>query len=317
VGKQAPGYYRYKVGSYEVTVVTDGVNRSPLGENYVRNAPKEAVNRALASAHMETDKVTSPVTPIVVNTGTKLVVIDTGFGPRLYKQSKGAVGQFHSNLDAAGFDRNAVDAVIISHFHFDHISGLLTSDEKPAFPNAEVMVPASEWKFWMDDGNMSGAPAGSAAEANFNNVRRVFRSLNEVTHYVPGRELVSGITGIATPGHTLGHTSHIISSGPDRVIVQGDVTSSIGLLFVRNPGWHVMFGMDGPMAEQTRRKLYDMAAADQILVQEFHYPFPAVGYVQKDGSAYRWVPISWNPMLKLAAPTAARVGGAFDPPPQI
>ena len=140
IGKQVPGYYRYKVGSYEVTVVSDGARSWPL--DIVRNATKEEVSTALAAAYLDKEKVTFPYVPIVVNTGSKLVVIDPGLGPNLYEQSKGAVGQFHTNLAAAGIDRNAVDAVIISHFHADHVNGLLTADSKLAFPNAEILVPA-------------------------------------------------------------------------------------------------------------------------------------------------------------------------------
>src|SRR2546425_13352488 len=159
-GRQAPGWYRYKVGSIEVTAVTDGARANPLTDTFIRNVKKDDVNKALEANYMEKDKITVPYTPIVVNTGSKLVVIDVGLGPALYEQSKGAVGQFHTNLAAAGIDRNAVDIVIISHFHPDHINGLLTADNKPAFPNAEIMVPATEWAYWSDDGNMSKAPAG-------------------------------------------------------------------------------------------------------------------------------------------------------------
>ncbi len=95
-----------------------------------------------------------PYTPIVVNTGTKLVVIDTGTGEANFERSKGAAGQFANNLKAAGIDRNQVDTVIISHFHGDHINGLLTADNKPAYPNAEILVPAAEWKYFMDDAEM-------------------------------------------------------------------------------------------------------------------------------------------------------------------
>ena len=98
-----------------------------LPDTYVRNAKKEEVNAALTAAHLEKDKLRPPFTPVVVNTGSKLVVIDTGLGPLLYEQSKGAVGQFQTNLAAAGIDRNAVDVVMISHFHGDHINGLLTA----------------------------------------------------------------------------------------------------------------------------------------------------------------------------------------------
>jgi glyoxylase-like metal-dependent hydrolase (beta-lactamase superfamily II) len=295
-GRQAPGFYRYKVGTIEVTVVTDGARTMPLADTFVRNAPKDQVNKALEAAYMEKDKMTIPFNPIVVNTGAKLVVIDTGLGAGQYQQSKGALGQFHTNLAAAGIDAKNIDAVIISHFHGDHINGLVGADNKPAFPNAEILVPAAEYKFWMDDGNMSRAPAGSIVETNFKNARRVFGINSKVTQYEPDKDVVPGIRSVATLGHTPGHSSHIISSGNSRVIVQADVTNHPAL-FVRNPGWHAVFDMDGAKAEETRRKLYDMVAAEKLLMQGFHYPFPSAGYIEKDGAGYRVVPISWNPVI--------------------
>jgi glyoxylase-like metal-dependent hydrolase (beta-lactamase superfamily II) len=296
-GKQVQGWYRYKVGSFEVTAVTDGARTFPLADTFVKNASKDQVNATLAALFMEKDKLTFPYTPIVVNTGSKLVVIDTGLGPTMYEQSKGAVGQFQTNLAAAGTDRNAVDVVIISHFHGDHINGLLTADSKAAYPNAEIMVPATEWTYWLDDGNMSKAAAGSPLEGNFKNIRRVFSALDKkVTQYDAGKELVSGIKPIATPGHTPGHTSFVVSSGSASVMMQVDVTAAAALLFVRNPGWYAV-DMDGPLAEETRRKLYDMAAADKMPIQGFHFPFPALGYIEKDGSGYRLVSAPWNPVL--------------------
>ena len=295
IGKQAPGYYRYKVGSYEVTVVLDGARSWPL--DMVRNATKEDVSAALAAAHLDKEKMTFPYVPIVVNTGSKLVVIDPGLGPNLYEQTKGAVGQFHTNLAAAGIDRNAVDMVIVSHFHADHVNGLLTADSKPAFPNAEILVPAPEWPFWWDDSNMSRAPAGSLLETNFKNNRRVFSALgNKVMHYEPGKELLPGITSVATPGHTPGHTSHVIASGPDKVFVQADV-ALLPALFVRNPGWHPTFDFAPDVAEQTRRKVYDMLAAEKMLLQGFHYPFPGLAYIEKSGTGYREIPVPWNPTI--------------------
>ena len=297
-GKQAPGFYRYKVGSYELTAVTDGARAAPLPDNYLQNGKKDDATAALAAMFIDKDKPAAPFNPVVVNTGSKLIVIDTGLGPSLYEQSKGAVGQMHTNLAAAGIDRNAVDTVIISHFHADHINGLLTADSKPAYPNAEIMVPAAEWKYWSDDGNMSKAAAGSMLEGNFKNVRRVFGALNnKVTQYEAGKEIAPGITAVATYGHTPGHTSHIIASGSDKAIIQADVTAHLGLLFVRHPGWHAAFDMDGAMAEQTRRKFYDMAAAEKLLVQGYHFPFPALGYLEKDGTGYRLYPVAWNPVL--------------------
>jgi glyoxylase-like metal-dependent hydrolase (beta-lactamase superfamily II) len=126
----------------------------------------------------------------------------------------------------------------------------------------------------------------------------VFGALgNKVTQYESNKELVPGITAQATPGHTPGHTSHVVASGSDRVIVQADVTAGLGLLFARYPGWHVAADMDGSVAEQSRRKLYDMAAADKIPIQGYHFPFPAIGYVEKDGNGYRLTPVFWNTAL--------------------
>jgi glyoxylase-like metal-dependent hydrolase (beta-lactamase superfamily II) len=288
VGKQAPGFYRFKVGSMEVTIITDGARTFPLADNFVTNVKKDDVNAALQAAYMEKDKMTIAFNPVVVNTGSKLVVVDTGNGPGAFEQSKGAVGQMHANLAAAGIDRSAVDAVIISHFHGDHINGLLTADNKPAYPNAEVLVPAAEWKFWTDP---------SKSEGNFANVKRVFGALgNKVTQYDADKEIVPGITAIATPGHTPGHCSHILSSGNATVALQADITNHPAL-FLRNPGWHVTFDMDAAMAEATRRKFYDRMAAEKITVQGFHFPFPAAGHVEKDGTNYRLVPIAWSPSI--------------------
>ena len=201
-GKQTAGWYRYKVGNHEVTVVTDGQNTFPLPDTFVTNMKKDDVNVALATAYMEKDKMTIPYSPVVVNTGSKLVAIDTGTGEANFERSKGVGGQYHANLKAAGIDRNAVDIVLISHFHGDHINGLLTPDNKPAFANAEILVPAPEWKYFMDDGEMSRQTT-ERMKGVFSNARRVFDALGrKVTPYESGKEVAPGITSVATHGHT-------------------------------------------------------------------------------------------------------------------
>jgi glyoxylase-like metal-dependent hydrolase (beta-lactamase superfamily II) len=296
VGKQAAGFYRYKVGSIEVTVVTDGANTFKFTDTHVTNKSRDDLNAALEAAHYPKDLMTTPYNPVVVNTGGKLVVIDTGTSEAAFISSKGNTGQFQNNLQAAGIDRNAVDMVVISHFHGDHINGLLTPNNKAAFPNAEVLVPAVEWKYFMDDGEMSRAPKGRM-ETVFKNLRRVFDAQGrKVTPYEANKEIAPGITSVATPGHTPGHTSFVIASGNGKVFVQGDVTH-VPWVFVRNPGWHGFYDQDGPMAETTRRKVYDMLAAERMMVQGFHYPFPSHAYIEKAGSAYREVPVPWNPTI--------------------
>jgi glyoxylase-like metal-dependent hydrolase (beta-lactamase superfamily II) len=296
-GKQNASFYRYRVGDAEVTVISDGANTFPLGDGFVLNAKKDEVNAALEKAFRPRDKMTIYFGPLVINTGGKLVVIDTGNGPGAFAASKGAVGQFAANMAAAGIDPKAVDLVVISHFHGDHVNGLLTADNQPAFPNAEVLVPAVEWKFWMDDGEMSRA-SSERMTGLFKNNRRVFEAglKKKVTPYDWGKEVAPGLLAVETIGHTPGHTSYVLSSGADKVFIQSDVTNDPDL-FARNPGWHLMFDQDPVRAEATRRKVYDMIAAEKMRVQGFHYPFPGLAYLEKDGAGYRWVPAPWNPVL--------------------
>jgi glyoxylase-like metal-dependent hydrolase (beta-lactamase superfamily II) len=288
---QAPGSYRYKVGSYEVTVVADGSRTFPLPDNFIINRSRDEVNAALAAAHMEKDKMTIYYSPIVVDTGAKLIVIDTGYGAAAAAQPNSTQGLFQANLAAAGIDAKSVGTVIISHFHQDHTNGLLDADGNPAFPNAEVMVPAAEWAYWMDDGEMSRAPKGRI-EGLFKDSRRVFvEGLNrKVTQYQWNKEIAPGITALATIGHSPGHTSFVLASGSSKVFVLSDVTNHPAL-FARNPGWHPFFDHDPIQAEATRRRVYDMLVAEKMLVQGFHYPFPCLGHVEREGNGYRVVPV--------------------------
>ena len=293
-GTQNAGWYRYKVGDFEVTVVTDGQGATPLPDAYVTNMPKDTVAKDLAAQFLPTDKAVHTYTPVVINTGSKLVAIDTGLGLGTYAQSKGKLGQYHANLKAAGIDANNIDVVIISHFHGDHINGLIGPDNKAMFPNAEIMVPEVEWAFWMDESNVSKLPA--PAKGQMGNPKRVFGALGDkVTKYQGKKELVPGITSMFTPGHTHGHHSHIVSSGNNTLLVQADVTAGAATLFARNPDWQFVFDSDGPLAVETRKKIYDMASTDKMLVQGFHLPFPAAGYIEKAGNGYRFVPATWNP----------------------
>jgi glyoxylase-like metal-dependent hydrolase (beta-lactamase superfamily II) len=295
--KQAPSFYRYKVGDIQVTVVSDGRNTFALEDTFVSNAKKEEINAVLENAFLPRDTVTFYFAPLVINTGGKLVVIDTGNGPVAKVNSKGAAGQFADNMAAAGFDPKAVDMVVISHFHGDHVNGLLTADGMPAFPNAEVLVPATEWKFWMDDGEMSRA-TGARMTGLFKNNRNIFEAglKKKVTPYEWGKEVAPGLLAVETVGHTPGHTSYVLSSGAGKVFIQSDVTNN-PTLFAANPGWHAFFDQDGDVAEKTRRRIYDMVVAEKLQVQGFHYPFPGLGNVVKDGNGYRVVPAPWNPTI--------------------
>jgi glyoxylase-like metal-dependent hydrolase (beta-lactamase superfamily II) len=296
-GKQVAGWYRYKVGSIEVTVATDGIARFKMAPDHVTNVKLDEVNAALADMFMEKDMMTTPYNPIALNTGGKLCIIDTGTGEANYKKSNGVGGQFVTNLAASGIDRKAVNTVIISHYHGDHINGLLMADNSLTYPNAEILVPEKEHAYWMDDGEMSRASKGRI-EDNFKNVRRVFSGdvLKRVRTYAWDKEVVPGVTAHGTPGHTFGHTSYVLASGKDSVYVQSDVTH-VPFLFVLHPDWHAFYDQDGNMAQATRHKVYDMLAAERLRVQGFHYPFPSLAHVVKNGTAYRYIPVPWSPVI--------------------
>jgi glyoxylase-like metal-dependent hydrolase (beta-lactamase superfamily II) len=291
-GKQAPSFYRSRLGAFEITVVNDGARAIPLPPQFVRNVSNEVVLAAAEAAYMPKGSIVAPFNPIVVNTGAKLVLIDTGYGPGIAP----TVGLLPATLAAAGIDPKAIDIVLISHMHGDHILGLKTPDGALAFPNAEIKVPAVDWAHWMSDENMSKAPEGFQ-KASFGFNRKIFSNLaDKVTRYEWGREVAPGITAVDTNGHTPGHTAFVIASANRQLFFQGDV-SNVPDLFLRNPDWQVMFDSDPDKAVITRRRVYDMASADKLLVAGYHFPFPGLGYVEKAGTGYRLIPAAWEPVF--------------------
>ena len=288
-GKQAPGIYRFKIGSYELTALHDGVWYRDIDDKFVRNVPFAEVQKALSDARMPASKIVLPFTALVINTGTKLILIDTGTGGQI-APTAGSM-----DLAAAGIDPKAVDAVLISHFHPDHINGLKTKENQLVFSNAEINVPAPEWAYWMDDANMNAAP--DAARPAFRNVRRIFSDIaKEVKRFEPGKEVAPGIMSIAAYGHTPGHTVFAVASGNASLLVLGDTTNHPAL-FVRHPDWQAVFDVDGAMAADTRKKLLDRVAADRMLIQGYHFPFPASGHIAKESGGYTFVPVEWRPTL--------------------
>src|SRR5499427_2138320 len=296
-GAQAPGFYRYKVGSYECTSINDGARTFPMPDKFVTNVPKEEALAAAEAAYMPKGMVTVPFNPQLINTGSKLVLIDCGNGVSLLESSKGAVGRTLQNLAAAGVDPKNIDIVLMSHLHPDHTNGIRAADGSMAFPNAEIMVPAKDWEFWMSDDNAAKAESNAMMKGYFANVRKVYAGIeNKVTKYDWDKEVVTGITSIAAPGHTPGHTAFAVGSGNSKVLIQSDVTN-IPELFLRNPDWHVAFDVDPMTAQATRHKFYDMASSEKATVVGFHFTFPSIGHVEKDGSKYRLIPSAWNPTI--------------------
>ncbi len=182
--------------------------------------------------------------------------------------------------------------VVISHFHADHVNGLLMPDNSRAFPNAEIMVPENEWTFWMDDGEMSRAAKGRMTELFANN-RRVFDALErKVTPYAWDKEIVPGVTAVGTPRPQ--HRAYFVSwcrPAGKSMFVQSDVCNNVAV-FAPHPDWHGFFDQDAPKAAATRRRVYDMLVAEKLPVQGYHFPFPALARIEKAGEGYRVVPMS-------------------------
>jgi len=291
-GKQAPSFYRSKLGDFELTVLSDGARAIPLPPTFVRNVKIDEVLKVAEAAYMPKGTIFAPFNPIVVNTGAKLVLIDTGYGAGIAP----TVGLLPQSLAAAGIDPKAIDIVLISHMHGDHINGIKNADGSLAFPNAEIKVPSVDWAHWMSDDNMAKAPEGFQ-KASFGFNRKIFGNLKDkVTRFEWTKEVAPGITAVDSSGHTPGHTSFVIASKSSSLFLQADV-SIVPALFLRHPDWQVMFDSEPDKAVATRRRVYDMASTDKLLVVGYHFPFPGIGHVEKAGSGYNFVPSAWNPVL--------------------
>ena len=282
--------HRYPVGEIEVIVVPDGERTAPVPEGFVLNAPIDEVKAAYVAHGIPDGQGNTPFNPTVIRTGGKTVLVDTGCGADTAEEPGATAGFLMRNLAAIGIDPDDVDVVIISHFHGDHVSGLVAPDGAPAFPKAEITVPAEEWRFWMDDGERERATPGRM-ERLFEHNRQVFDPLAErVRTHAWDEEVVPGVTAIATPGHSIGHTSYLVSSQGESVFLIQDV-SNHPALSLEHPGWHLAFDQDPIKAEATRRRTLEWLAREQMPVQGFHFPFPGHAMVEAVGDAYRAVPI--------------------------
>ena len=285
---QAPGFYRFKVGAFTVTTVHDGFAARPL-EGFVRNAPLAEVQAVLRDAFLPQDRLVIPFTVTFLDTGRDLVVFDSGNGVT----APGAMtGRMIANMQAAGIDPARVTRVVMSHFHGDHVNGLLNAAGTPAFPNAEVIVPEAEIAWWGDTTNETRSPEGQ--RGNFaNSARRLAPYAARMRRIGPDSEVIPGVRSVAAYGHTPGHTCYHIADGADQMMFVADTTNRPELL-ARRPDFHIIFDFDAVAAEATRRRIYDRVATDRIRITGYHFPFPANGYLAKEGSGYRFVAADWS-----------------------
>jgi glyoxylase-like metal-dependent hydrolase (beta-lactamase superfamily II) len=228
--------------------------------------------------------VSIPFTALLVDTGRDLVMFDAGTGG----QVQPTAGRLADNMKAAGIDARKITKIMISHFHPDHIFGLMAKETNAqVYPDAEIVVAAAEMKFWGDPAVIEKLPEArrplakriQATLAGWKNVRRVEGEA----------EVAPGIRTIAAPGHTPGHVAFHIASGSAQMIYSGD-TFYQPAMSLPTPGWHGAFDADGALAEKSRRALADRIVADKVLVAGYHFPWPAAGTIAKDGNGYALTP---------------------------
>lgn len=282
-----PGFRRLKVGDVEVISLIDGVARRPLGEEFVKNAPLAEVRALLASQGLATEYIDIPFTPFLVVAGGRRILMDTGLG----EFGGATTGKLLGNLAAAGFQPGDIDTVLITHYHGDHIGGLRNKAGEFVFGKAQVLVPAPEHAFWMDDAKMAAAPEGM--KGAFSNVRRVFSQMpaDRLQRFEPGSEVAPGIRSVAAYGHTPGHTLFELSSAGQSFSYVGDLTN-VPSLFARNPDWAVSFDMDAEAARQVRRATLQRITAANALIGGYHFPFPAFGRTVAAGAGYAFQPVA-------------------------
>jgi glyoxylase-like metal-dependent hydrolase (beta-lactamase superfamily II) len=282
-----PGWYRMMLGDFEVTALSDGTVPLPVDKLLTNTTPAK-VEAALKGAY-QTAPLETSVNGFLINTGSKLVLIDAGagvlFGPTL--------GKLVTSLKASGYQPEQIDEIYITHMHADHIGSLVAAG-KIAFPNATVRAAKADADFWLSQANLDKAPAamkdffkGAQASLNPYVTAGKFKSFEGET------ELVPGIRAIPAAGHTPGHTFYEISSKGQKLVAWGDLMHVAAVQFP-DPSVTIQFDIDSKAAGAARKKAFADAAKQGYFVAIAHVAFPGIGQLRSDGAGYRWVPVNYS-----------------------
>ena len=287
-GKRSqPGFYRFKLGTIEITVVSDGMLAFPAETLWGDRA--EDARGLLTSTFQPPSPVGLQLNTILVNTGDKLVLIDAGGG--IDGKFQKTAGALPANLAAAGYAPGDIDQILITHGHSDHLWGISDlKNESLLFPSAEFVASETEVKFWNAPELTAKVSSTLKPEVTRANLKLASPRLRLIK---AGAEVVPGVTTFDTAGHTPGHMSVHISSGSEEILLTGDVVVDTAIGFL-HPEWAFGFDLDVPLATKARIAFLDRAVADKTLVGSYHLPFPGFGHVVREGSGYRWLPADWQ-----------------------
>ena len=283
LGTQAQYFYRFNVGDAEVTVVSDGQLGLGNPKGTFTGVSEEEMSRMLTNNFLPPTNIVLEQNSPVVNLGDKLVLFDTGMGST---QGFGpATGRQQKSLKEAGIKPEDIDAVVFSHAHIDHIGGVVDDNKKVLFPNAQYYIAESDLDYWTDYDK-----AGPKLKAFVDQARKNLLPVRDrVVFYKDGQEFLPGVTALAAPGHTVGHTIFMISSGGKQFAYTADLTHH-PILLMEKPRMQFAYDTDPQQAAESRVKMLDMLAANKIPVLAYHYPWPGIGHVAKTGEGFHYVP---------------------------
>jgi glyoxylase-like metal-dependent hydrolase (beta-lactamase superfamily II) len=236
---------------------------------------------------MTTEYMPIPLTVAVLKLGDRFIMVDAGSGVGQWQPT--AV-DLPGNMKAAGIDPAKISTILISHFHPDHIFGLMEKGTNAAvYPNAELVVNATEYKWWTEPGRVEKLPEGRKALGT--RIQTVFPTWKNFKLVEGEQEVVPGIRLVNAPGHTPGHSAFLLSSGTQQLMISND-TAYVPALLAAHPEWQGAYDQDGPLAVESRRKLIDRVIADKIAICGAHFPFPGAGSFAKDGTGYAFTPVN-------------------------
>ena len=278
---QAPPFYRFKLGSIEATVVSDGPLSIGDPVKTFRGPTPQEIGQMMTDHFLPSDNVVLDQNALVINTGDKLAVFETGMSS---VKRNDAMGRLAQSIMQAGIDPKDIDAVIPTHAHIDHIGGIMAADGSRNFPNAQIYISQADLEFWTDDKRMGTPAEGSALAAKKN----LLPNRDRIVFYSDGKEVIPGVQAMHTPGHTVGHTCFVINSGGKSLFLTGDLMHHV--ILIEKPQMEVAFDTDPKQGVQTRIKVMDMLAAQRMLTLVYHLPWPGVGHFAKQGDGFRFAP---------------------------